>query len=84
MLDASDFKSWWLNQPSRRPNRLLLTADSKILLYTGQVRDTKVQTSTRAISVAREIRIRSRWPPGARIRGPKFTHLNLFRGLELC
>ena len=50
-LDASDFSSGGLNQPSRiRPNRLF-TADSSIVLYaTGRVRDGKVKEAVNAVN----------------------------------
>ena len=49
-LEASDFDTGGLNQPSRiRPNRLF-TADSRIVLYaTGRVRDSKLKEAASAI-----------------------------------
>jgi mRNA interferase MazF len=50
VLDASDFESGGLNQPSRvRPNRLL-TADSTIVLYaTGRGREGKLKEAASAV-----------------------------------
>jgi len=49
VLDASDFDSGGLNQPSRiRPNRLF-TGDSSIVLYaTGRIRDSKWKEAANA------------------------------------
>lgn len=49
-LDASDFCTGGLNQPSRiRPNRLF-TADSRIVLYTtGRLRDSKLKEAANAV-----------------------------------
>jgi mRNA interferase MazF len=49
-LEASDFDTGGLSQPSRiRPNRLF-TADSRIVLYaTGRVRDSKLKEAASAV-----------------------------------